>query len=245
MPPFWEAHFELEQIPRAGEYLLADLGGPVREVLFPSDAVDNGFVTMLPPGHSALRLLPGAVVDMLGPMGHGFQLNLWGGHPIARLLLVAGVEFLPLLGPLFRAAPSVVLVVEAATRAQLPSPQRFPSAVELMLVTQDGSMGYLGPLETEGPTPAGLERAHDRLCELVAWAERICVAHNPLRYPALATIIKRVRLQPHADLAQAIVRVPMPCGSGVCDVCRVATRYAEKRACVDGPVFDLLDFLSL
>ncbi len=68
------------------------------------------------------------------------------------------------------------------------------------------------------------------------------MAHDPLRYPALATIIKRVRLQPYTDLVQAIVRVPMPCGSGVCDVCRVTTRYAEKRACVDGPVFDLLDF---
>ncbi len=56
----------------------------------------------------------------------------------------------------------------------------------------------------------GLERAHDRLCELVAWAEHICVAHDPLRYPALATIIKQVRLQPYTDLVQAIVQIPMP-----------------------------------
>jgi hypothetical protein len=157
--------------------------------------------------------------------------------------LIAGAESLPLLGPLFQAAPSVVLVVEAATRAQLPPPNRFPPTVELTLVTRDGSAGYLGPLEAEGAAPAGLERAHTRLVELVAWAERICVAHDPSRYPALAALVKRVRLQPHADLAQAIVRVPMPCGAGVCDVCRVATPRGERRACVDGPVFDLLDFL--
>ncbi len=42
MPPFWEARFELEQIPRAGEYLLADLGGPVREPLFPQTLVTTG-----------------------------------------------------------------------------------------------------------------------------------------------------------------------------------------------------------
>lgn len=244
VPPFWEVRFDVEQTPRAGEYLLADLGGPVREPLFPATTSGDGFETAVPPGHSALRLLPGATVDVLGPLGRGFRLSP-GGHSIARLLLVAGAEFLPLLGPLFQAAPSVVLVLEAATRAQLPSPQRFPPSLELTLVTRDGSAGYLGPLEAEGSTPAGLERAYGRLCELIAWAERICVAHDPVRYPALATIIQRVRLHPHSDLAQAIVQVPMPCGSGVCDVCRVTTRHGEKRACVDGPVFDLLDFLPL
>lgn len=232
----------MDQAPEAGEYLLADLGGPLREALFPSTVREEGFETVVLPGHSATRLLPGATVDMLGPLGRGFRLSSVG-HPISRLLLIAGTESLPLLGPLLQAAPSVVLVVEAATRAQLPPPHRFPPTVELALVTRDGSAGYLGPLESEGGAPVGLERAYDRLVELVAWAERLCIALDPSRYPALAALIKRVRLQPHADLAQAIVRVPMPCGAGVCDVCRVSTYQGEKRACVDGPVFDLLDFL--
>ena len=242
VPPFWEVRFDVDQAPEAGEFMLADLGGPVREALFPSTAGGEGFETIVSPGHGATRLLPGATVDMLGPLGRGFR-RAAVGHPIARLLLIAGVESLPLLGPLFQAAPSVVLVLEAATRAQLPPPHRFPPAVELTLVTCDGSAGYLGPLDAEGAAPVGLERAHSRLVELIAWAERICIAHDPSRYPALAAMVKRVRLQPHTDLAQAIVRAPMPCGAGICDVCRVATPQGEKRACVDGPVFDLLDFL--
>ena len=235
---------DLDQIPEAGEYVLADLGGPVREPLFPSGIDETGFETVVPPGHAATRLLPGAAFDVLGPLGRGFRLNAVG-HPIARLLLIAGVDSLPLLAPLYQAAPSVVLVVEAATRAQLPPPARFPATMELTLVTRDGSAGYLGPLEVEGDAPVGLERAGSRLRELLRWAERVCVAHELVRYPPLARMVKEARLQPLPDFAQALVRVPMPCGVGVCDVCRVTTRHGEKRACVDGPVLDLLDFLPL
>ncbi len=224
--------------------MLADLGGPVRDSLFPAASDDRGFETVVPPGHAATRLLPGASVDVLGPLGRGFRLDA-AGHPPARLLLIAGVGFLPLLKPLYQAAPSVVLVLEATTRAQLPPPTRFPPTLELALVTRDGSAGYLGPLDAEGDVPAGLERAGTRLRELIAWAERICVAHNPASYPGLARMVKEVRLQPVPDFAQALVRVPMPCGVGVCDVCRIATRHGEARVCVDGPVLDLLDFLPL
>lgn len=214
------------------------------------------------PGHPATRLLPGAKVDMLGPLGRGFRLTP-AGHPPARLLLIAQVDRLPLLTPLFQAAPSVVLVVDAATRAQLPPPSRFPPMLELVLVTLDGSTGYLGPLASRAPAgeesvgatagrevhrvdvPVGMERVGTRLRELVAWAECVCVAHELDRYPALARTVKDVRLQPFPDFAQALVRVPMACGVGVCDVCRIATRRGELRACVDGPVLDLLDFLLL
>ncbi len=240
-PPFWEIHLALEQPPEPGAYVLADLGGPLREPLFPSEIDSAGFVAAVPPGHPALRLLPGAEIDVIGPLGRGFRLNP-DGHPLARLLLVAQVGFLPFLQPLFQAAPAVALVVEATTRAQLPAPTRFPPTLELTLVTLDGSAGYLGPLEAEGAVPSGLERAGPRLRELIAWTERACFAFELDRYPALAQCVSEVRIQPQADLAQALVRVPMPCGVGACDACRVATQRGERQACVDGPVFDLLAF---
>jgi dihydroorotate dehydrogenase electron transfer subunit len=250
-------------VPGAGEYVLADFGGPIREPLFPSALSDAGFKTVVSPGHPATRLLPGAKIDVLGPLGRGFRLAP-AGYPLARLLLIAQVEFLPLLNPLYQAAPSVVLVVEATTRAQLPPPSRFPPTLELVLVTLDGSAGYLGPLAAGAPwggtasrptcggpgwerpsaeTSVGLERISTRLRELIAWAECICIAHDTEAYPALARLVKDVRLQPLADFAQALVRVPMPCGVGACDVCGVATRRGESRVCVEGPVLDLLDFL--
>jgi dihydroorotate dehydrogenase electron transfer subunit len=78
----------------------------------------------------------------------------------------------------------------------------------------------------------------------VAWAECICIAGDMARYPALARLVQEVRFHPQPRFAQALVRVPMPCGVGVCDICRVTTRHGERRACVDGPVFDLMDYLA-
>ncbi|MGC9347271.1 MAG: hypothetical protein ACP5JG_03950 [Anaerolineae bacterium] len=236
-PPFWEVRLDVERPPDAGAFVLADLGGPLREPLFPSLTDDLGFMTTVEPGHTLTRLLPGATVDLMGPLGRGFRVD-----DVERLLLVAEAPLLSLLRPLFQVAPSVALVVEATTRAQLPPPSRFPPALELTLVTRDGSAGYLGPLENEDPAPEGLERVGGRLRELLAWTECVCLACASDRYPALARMVGEVRFQLQHDFGQALVRVPMPCGVGACDVCRVATRRGERQACTDGPVFDLLDF---
>ena len=240
-PPHWVVRFDVAYPPGPGTFVLADLGGPLREVLFPAtidadrEGTVNGFTAMLPPRHPATRLLPGTTVNMLGPLGQGFRLG-----DATRLLLIAEAASLPPLLPLLEAAPSVALVIEALTRAQLPSPDYFPPTVELTLVTRDGSAGYLGPLESQDPAPAHLERVMPRLIELIAWAECACFACSNDRYPALAAIVRAARIQPTADFAQALVQVPMPCGVGACEVCRINTRTGEKHACIDGPVFDMM-----
>lgn len=235
VPPHWAVRFDVDHAPGAGAFVLADLGGPLREPLFPASVDSDGFTTRVPPRHPATRLLPGTAVDILGPLGRGFRLG-----DATRLLLVAETTRLPLLMPLLDAAPSVALVIEAPTRAQLPPPDRFPPTVELILVTCDGSTGYLGPLESEDPAPTGLERITSRLMELLVWAECACFACSRDRYPALGALVRAARIQPPRDFAQAIIQVAMPCGVGACDVCRVPTAHGEKRACTDGPVFDLL-----
>ena len=235
MPPYWAVRFDVAHAPEAGAFVLADLGGPLREPLFPASIDADGFTAMVPPRHPATRLLPGTVVSLLGPLGHGFHLD-----GATRLLLVAEAAHLPPLLPLLDAAPAVALVIEAPTRVHLPPPDRFPPTVELHLVTCDGSAGYLGPLESAEPAPAKLQRVAPRLLELLVWAERACFASTRDRYPGLASLVHAARIQPRADFAQAIIQVAMPCGVGACEVCRVPTQHGEKRACVDGPVFDLL-----
>ncbi|MGC9398707.1 MAG: hypothetical protein ACP5HM_06185 [Anaerolineae bacterium] len=227
-PPWWAVRFALAHPPAPGRFVLADLGGPLREVLFPSALDDEGFTALVPPGHPATGLIPGAEVDVLGPLGRGFDLGA-----ARRLLLVAEVAYLPPLLPLQHRAPAVALVLEAPTRAQLPPTRRFPPAVELHLLTRDGTAGTQGTLEAEGDD-APLRR-------LLRWADGACFACAPERYPALARFVETVRLRPGDDFAQALMRVPMPCGVGACEVCRVQTRRGERRACVDGPVFNLLD----
>jgi len=236
-PPYWTVYFALPQPPAPGMFMLADWGGPLREALFPTALTAQGFATQLAPHHPALRLLPGTPVDMLGPFGHGFRLG-----QATRLLLIAEVATLGVVLPLLEVAPSTVLVLEAATRAQLPPADRFPAAVELCLVTNDGSTEYLGPLEASGSAPRGVDHIGTRLLELLGWTERVCLACDSARYPALASLVRRARLNPAPDFAQAWVRAPLPCGVGVCEICRIPTPRGERRVCVEGPVFDLLEF---
>ncbi len=227
-PPFWTVRFETPHPPEPGRFVLADFGGPLREALFPSAVEPGAFTVTLPPRHPATRLLPGAEVDLLGPLGRGFRLER-----ASRLLLIAEAGRLSPLLPLLAAAPAVALVVEAPTVAQLPPVTRFPPAVELHRITHDGSAGHAGRLETLLEQPP--------FSELLFWGERLCYSCTEERYPALARQVRHVRYQPAADFAQALVVVPMPCGAGVCEVCRVETRHGERHACTAGPVFDLLE----
>lgn len=233
-PPAWKVRFELAHSPQPGMYVLADLGETVRTPLFPTAIDESGFDTIVPPGHPATRLLPGTQVDVLGPQGHGFEVDA------NRLLLIAEVGHLPLLMPLLDRSASVSVIVEAVSRLQLPSPHIFPPNVELIMVTLDGSIGYLGPLESYDPAPTGFMGASSVLTELLTWAEQVCLALNAARYPDLAAIVFKTRLNPQNNFAQAIIHGPMPCGTGVCDICNISTQVGEKHACIDGPVFDLL-----
>lgn len=217
--------------------MLADLGEPLRTVLFPAFIEDNAFITLLPPRHPGTHLLPGSNVDMIGPVGKGFEIG-----SIDNLLLVAEDRYLPPLLPLLRAATGVALIVEATTRAMLPQIAHIPPAVELYMVTRDGSAGLLGPLESESPAPTGLERAAPHFKALITWAECIILSCAPERYPALAAMVRKTRLSVPENFAQALVQVTMPCGIGACEACRVKTKRGERRACTDGPVFNLLDF---
>ena len=233
-PPVWEVHFEVEHCPLPGMYVLADLGGAVRTSLFPAAINESGFSTIVPPGHPATNLLPGTQVDILGPQGNGFDVDA------DRLLLIADVDHFHLLMPLLESAPSVSIILEAASRLQLPSPQILPPNVELILVTLDGSIGYLGPIESTAQVPTGYIRANSALVELLRWAEQVCLALEVNRYSDLAVIIYNTHLNPLENYAQAIIQTPMPCGNGICDICRISTQKGEKHVCIDGPVFNLM-----
>lgn len=239
-PPLWRVRFDLEHPPTPGGFVLADLEPPLRTPLFPSAVDASGFLTHLEPGHPATQLLPGSAVNMLGPLGNGFRVD----DRVTRLLLAAEMRYLPILAPLFTAASSVVLIVEARNRGRLPKLSRFPPSLELVLVTHDGSTGYAGMFGVRTADPDVSERAASKFSALIRWADAICVAFDRNRYPPMGRFIRDLRLQPRAGFAQAWVRVSMPCGVGACEVCRVRTRRGERRACTDGPVFDLLDLIA-
>ena len=85
----------------AGRFVLADLGDYLRTPLFPARVEAGEFDVLAQPGHPAAALRPGANVDLIGPLGQGFEVP-----PAARrLLLVASAEYLAVLLPLAHQKP--------------------------------------------------------------------------------------------------------------------------------------------
>jgi dihydroorotate dehydrogenase electron transfer subunit len=122
---------------------------------------------------------------------------------------------------------SVALLLSASTAAELYPVRFLPSALEVHIVTADGSAGQKGS-------------TLDLFSDLARWADCICIAGERDSYSALAHIVREVRLEPGPDFAQALVVPPLVCGVGACQGCAVETARGTKLACTDGPVFDLL-----
>jgi dihydroorotate dehydrogenase electron transfer subunit len=209
-----------------GCFVLADLGGYLRAPLFPARLEPEEFDVLVSPDHPAAALEPGESVDLIGPLGRGFDV------PAAarRLLLVADTSRLPVLLPLARQEPerSVALLLAAPTAAELYPVRLLPPTLEVHVVTGDGSAGHGGSVT-------------DLFPDLARWAHCVCVACDPATYQALAEIVREVRLGPGERFAQALVVPLIPCGVGACQGCAVQSARGAKLACIDGPVFDLLE----
>jgi len=220
-----------------GHFVLADLGDYTRTPLFPAGLEvgpkANLFEVLVLPDHPAATLQLESTIDLIGPLGQGFEVP-----PTARhLLLVADTAHLPTLLPLtrprdqvFSGEPglSIALLLSAVTITGLYPVQLLPPALEVHIATTDGSAGHHG---------SGLEFFPD----LARWADCICVADDPATYLALANVVRDVRIGPPPRLAQALVVPPMACGVGACQGCAVETAHGFKLACIDGPVFDLME----
>ncbi|MBR6028468.1 MAG: dihydroorotate dehydrogenase electron transfer subunit [Clostridia bacterium] len=162
---------------------------------------------------AALR--PGEQVDVLSPLGNGFDPEACGCRPLlagggvglppliglGRALLKKGCQ--PILAAGFRHAADLFLVDEARSLG-----------LETVVVTEDGSAGEKG-LVTDV-----LDRlSFDSLC-----------ACGPL--PMLKALHHRVRVPSQFSLEER-----MGCGFGACMGCSIQTKEGPKRVCADGPVF--------
>jgi dihydroorotate dehydrogenase electron transfer subunit len=226
-----------------GRFVLADLGDCLRVLLFPALLEEEAFWVLVPPEHPAAALQPGVSVDLIGPLGRGFEV----GETVRRLLLVADVARLPALLPLTRTSRvmrisglpeplevSVALALSAPTAAHLYPVHLLPASLEVHIATADGSAGRAGSVL-------------DLFPDLVRWADCVCIACDPVTHPALAEIVREVRIGPVSGkakpypFAQALVVPPVVCGVGACRGCAVSVAEGFKLACTDGPVFDLLE----
>lgn len=179
------------------------------------------------PGQQWLAQLPvGAPVNLLGPLGQGYQVQ-----PRTRNLLLLATEtqaplLLPLIEPLLDRGGRVTLLLEQTTAAPNTLLTHLPIPVEVRLAAN----------------PAEWQR---HLQETVRWADQICAALPGSQYSSLADTIRQRRFRLEASFAQVLVSADLLCGVGACLACVVPLPDgSHTRACVHGPVFDLKELVN-
>jgi dihydroorotate dehydrogenase electron transfer subunit len=172
---------------------------------------------------------PHDVLDVIGPLGRGFQLPR-GAVP--SLLVGGGYGAAPLYflaEELLRRGKPVNMIIGARDHERVFKPVEGKRLSDLIVVTtEDGSMGERGRVTDF--LQATIERSRSR----VVYA---CGPNPMLR--AVAELCRSSRMP-----CQVAVEELMACGLGVCWTCAVPVLARDghgwwnMRACVEGPVFN-------
>lgn len=166
-------------------------------------------------------LKPGDTVDLMGPLGKGF--NLVEGKNIALVGGGMGIAPLVLLGQALAAQNQVSVFFGGRSAEHLPPRDLFPP-VEGFLATEDGSAGYQGFVTTLLTDWLETEK-----CDLIY----ACGPHGMLKQ--VKTIADKAGIP-----LQISLETVMACGVGACLGCTCeGARQGDSwfKVCQDGPVF--------
>ena len=172
------------------------------------------------------RREPGDAVRVVGPLGRGFEPR----QRVQRMLLVAGgVGVAPLVwlaDRLVADGREVTMLLGGRTEGQIFPPHLLPPDVEVVVTTEDGSLG------TRGRVTAPFE-------QLLPWCDQAFACGPEPMFEAMHGVVRRSGLR---KPVQALMEAPMACGMGICYSCAVFPRRGGVRlVCTDGPMFDLRD----
>jgi dihydroorotate dehydrogenase electron transfer subunit len=168
------------------------------------------------------RVRPGETLDVLGPLGNGFDVTLVIDH----LVLVAGGVGIP---PVYLLAKSylrqgfdgnrISYFCGMTTAAEKP--------MNLQFATDDGSLGYKGFVS---------ELLRARLDDGSLGTNPVICACGP---EGMLKAVQKIAGK-HSKKCYLSLESIMPCGVGTCLGCVVKKEGEEKyaRVCREGPVFD-------
>jgi len=189
---------------------------------------------------------PGEFLDILGPLGNGFNYLAPKAQHLTPILIAGGMGVAPMvfLAEKLKLSKPLVLI-GARSQNQIICLKEFKAlGCEVELATDDGSVGFKGrvtdllrivleriPLETRQKRRSAVASGN---LFLTGQAKRVelfsCGPHPMLK--AVAQIAGE-----HKINAQLSLEEHMACGIGACLGCVVATKAGYKTVCKDGPVF--------
>jgi dihydroorotate dehydrogenase electron transfer subunit len=207
-----------------GQFVMAQCQGAyLRRPLFIYQQERERVIFLFHPNDPGLtwlsRLSLGDTVDILGPLGQGFDLSdgsrnillIWGGGEVAPPLAMAQRAY--------DGDRSITFLAEGGA-PDVPT-SLLPVQAEYHLLEEGES-----------------------LAPLVRWADQVFASGSFSLYGRLREAILETEARVRPGYAQVLVTSPMNCGLGVCGGCTVETRHGNRQVCRDGPTFDLRE-LSL
>jgi len=184
------------------------------------------YVDVVGPGTGLLcSMRRGECVNVMGPLGSGFDTNLGGGGPC--VLVGGGTGAAPLFFLAKRltetARRKVTFMAGAKNADSLNAVESMCGGVTVMTATDDGSAGYHGFVS---------ELLDENIDVVEPSAIYACGPAEMMR--AVSRIAARRNIPCQVSLEER-----MACGLGVCLGCAVRLKDGRMvRSCVDGPVFD-------
>lgn len=183
------------------------------------------------------RKKKGDILDIIGPLGNGFDLKLSTIDYRLSIILVAGGMG---VAPLFSLAEVIVqstkykvqstrhfILIGAKTKGELLCEKDFKKlGFKVLVATEDGSKGKKC-LATD--LLKGLLLTTDNRQLITIYA---CGPNHMLK--EIARIVKTRRIDAFGSFEEH-----MACGVGSCYGCVIKTRDGYKRVCKDGPIFNL------
>ncbi len=166
------------------------------------------------------RLREGDTVDVLGPLGNGFPLDISG-----RVMLIGGGIGIPPMLELSRELECDIQII-AGYKDELFLDEELKMNGELYIATEDGSAGTKG-------------NVLDAVREHNLTADVICACGPTPMLRAIKEYAEREGILCYLSLEER-----MACGIGACLACVCKSREIDghshvhnKRVCKDGPVF--------
>jgi len=220
----------------AGGYRLRRVA-PVTKIDLLAGSVEVALLPRADGGRDSLaELTAGAQIAVVGPIGQPIEID----SASQQILIVSdgeGFAWVRLLATsLISAGRSVVLLVEARTAAELPAASLLPEQVEIVVATEDGSLGHQGS-------------AVDLMSTYADWADQVIASGergllNPVTSAARAASSidrttakgkRRSRQAGGAPWLQLVISHEIGCGSGVCGGCTFSSANGSVRLCREGP----------
>jgi dihydroorotate dehydrogenase electron transfer subunit len=180
--------------------------------------------------HWLSRLAVGAELDIIGPLGNGFDID----EKANNILLVAGgIGIAPLLFLAEKAlglGKSVTLLQGARCREGLYRDDLLPSGIQKVTAVER-------PENSDG-LPLG--KVTDFLPAQINSADQVFACGPQSMLEAISNYMDNIAV---TKPVQVSLEVRMGCGLGTCYGCSIKTKQGMRRVCKEGPVFNIKDII--